>query len=103
MDGRSSQPLSGMDLRHLLTVLLLDAGQLTTDELVAAVRSSGRDVAGRASKTVSDALRWEVRKGRVVRIRRSTYAPGSMPRSTQWWMRRRVDQFIRRGEFGGPW
>jgi hypothetical protein len=82
-----------VDLRYLLTVVLLDAGrELTTDELVAAVRSSGQDVAGRASKTVSDALRWEVGKGRVVRIKRSTYARGSMPRSTQWWIRHRVDQ-----------
>jgi hypothetical protein len=96
--------LTGMNLRYLLTVVLLDAGRpLTTAELVEAVRSSGRDIAGRASKTVSDALRWEIRKGRVVRLGRSVYRCGSMPRSTQWWIRRRVRQLVLRDELEAAW
>lgn len=88
-----------MDLRYVLTIVLLDAGRpLSTSELLTAVRAAGRDVSGRASKTVSDALRWEVRRGRVVRVGRSQYAPGTMPRSTQWWIRRRVDELVERDE-----
>jgi hypothetical protein len=36
----------------------------------------------RASKTISDALRWEVKRGRVVRLGQGRYGPGTMPRST---------------------
>lgn len=87
------QPLSGVELRYTLTVILLDAGRpLAVAELVEAVRCGGMAIPGRASKTISDALRWEVRKGRVVRVRRSTYARGSMPRSTEWWIRNQVRQ-----------
>ena len=61
--------VGGTGLRHAICVCLLDArGPLTLPEVVAGVEALGWSVPGRASKTVSDALRWEVRKGRVERL-----------------------------------
>ena len=59
-------------------------------ELVAWLARAGMPVAGRPSKVVSDALRYEVGRGRVVRAARGYYAPDSMPRQTEWRIRRRV-------------
>lgn len=81
----------GLELRYLLTVALLDQGrEVTLAELIGMIESDGFAIEGRRSKTVSDALRWEARKGRVVRLGRARYGPGRMPRSTEWWIRRRV-------------
>ena len=89
--SRSTHALTTLDLRYLLTVHLLEAEHsLSISELVALVESDGFALPGRASKTVSDALRWEIRRGRVVRVRRATYRVGSMPRQTKGHIRRRV-------------
>lgn len=82
--------LHGRDLRYVLTIWLFTVGEQSVDELVAAVRGGGFDVEGRPSKAVSDALRWEVRRGRVRRVGRGRYARGRMPRSTYSWMRAKV-------------
>jgi hypothetical protein len=80
--------LNGIGLRYELCVCLLDARMpLTISELVVRIEANGFAVPGRASKTVSDALRWEVRRGRVTRIGRGRYERGVMPRSTEWWIR----------------
>jgi hypothetical protein len=83
-------PIAGLHLRYLLTLHLFDAGESTIGDLVAAVGRQGFRLDGRPSKTVSDALRWELRRGRVVRRGRGRYAPGVMPRQTQSWMRQRL-------------
>src|SRR5215217_7975964 len=84
----------GVRLRHVLSVCLLDEQRvMTVPELVIKVEAFGLPISGRASKTVSDSLRWEVCKGRVVRVTRSRYRAGSMPRSTEWWIRRQVDAY----------
>ena len=70
--------------------LLEEQRAMTVPEIVAGVEAFGLSVPGRSSKVVSDALRWEVRKGRIVRLERSRYRTGSMPRSTEWWIRRQV-------------
>lgn len=81
--------LGSRALRYLVTVLLQDVGQpLTVPELVDAIRATGWQIPGRPSKTVSDALRWEIRKGRVRRHGRGLYGPGRMPPSTLRWLRR---------------
>jgi hypothetical protein len=83
--------LVGIQLRYELCVCLLDArAPLNIADLVARIEAKGFAVEGRASKTVSDALRWEVRRGRVVNTGRGRYARGSMPRSTEWWIRTHV-------------
>ncbi len=81
----------GLELRYLLTTLLLEAGsRMTLDALVDAVAHEGFVLRGRPSKVVSDALRWEIGRGRVVRHGRGIYAPGTMPRQTKSRIRRRV-------------
>ena len=60
---------------------------MTVTEVVEELLEHDVAVPGRAGKTISDALRWEVRKGRVRRIGPATYAFGWMPASTGRWMR----------------
>lgn len=75
--------VSGTDLRYLLTAYLFDHGPATVEELVDALAYHGFNPGGRSSKSVSDALRWETSRGRVVRSGRGHYGPGSMTRATQ--------------------
>ena len=60
---------------------------MTVAEIVEALGRVGVDVPGRGSRTISDALRWEIRKGRVRRTAPATYVFGRMPASTGRWMR----------------
>lgn len=75
--------LQGIELRYMLAVNLDTHGSASIFELIEQLEYQGFSIAGRASKTVSDALRWEVRRGRVRRLRRGVYGPGQMPRSTE--------------------
>ncbi|MGK2948350.1 MAG: hypothetical protein ACSLFP_07235 [Acidimicrobiales bacterium] len=80
--------IASRELRYLLTLLLRETGRpMTIRELVAAVEASGVRIDGRAGKVISDSLRWEVRRGRAVRVGRASYRAGEMPRSTASWMR----------------
>lgn len=85
------QRLTGRVLRYQLTLILHGAGRpLTVKELIEALEIVGHPIGGRASKTVSDALRQEVRRGRVRRGGRGTYMVGHIPESTVRWMRDHV-------------
>ena len=80
--------LDGQLLRRVLVTWLVDAQRpLAVAELVARLDHAGLRVDGRPGKVVSDSLRWEVRRGRVVRVGRGTYVAGSIPRSTAWKIR----------------
>ncbi len=55
--------IAGRELRYRLTLVLHDTRRpLTVQELLVALDQTGNAVAGRQSKTVSDALRWEIRR-----------------------------------------
>jgi len=82
--------ISGVELRYLLSLCLWQRGPMTVRELVEAVAAGGFVLAHRPSKQVSDALRWEVRRGRAVRLGRGRYGPGRTPRSTRDRMRTRI-------------
>jgi hypothetical protein len=82
--------LRGIDLRYVLTSHLLLHGPMTVAALIDDLEGYGFGFAGRASKAVSDALRWEIRRDRVRRLRRGHYGPGAMPRSTEQHIRKRV-------------
>jgi hypothetical protein len=83
--------VSGTDLRYLLTAYLFDHGPATVEELVDALAYHGFRAAGRrSSKSVSDALRWEMARGRVIRVGRGHYRAGAMTRATQQRIVRRV-------------
>lgn len=85
MDGHDDdRQLWGRDLRYVLTWHLVEAGTvLSVGELVRRVAADGFVVPGAANKAVSDALRWEIRRGRVVRVGRGRYRSGVMPRQTK--------------------
>ncbi len=67
-------------LRYLLVAELMRCQlPVSPRELVERIEARGLTVPGRAPKTVSDALRWEVAKGRVVKLGRGRYAGGNNP------------------------
>lgn len=82
--------LRGTELRYVLTIHLFDHGPATVDDLVDALSARGFRASGRASKSVSDALRCEIGHDRVRRIGRGRYGPGWMPRSTEHRIHQRV-------------
>ena len=83
--------LRGIELRYVLTTHLALHGSMTVPNLIEDLDYQGFGFDGRASKAVSDALRWEVRRGRVRRLRRGLYGPGAMPRSTEQHIQKRVE------------
>jgi hypothetical protein len=82
--------LRGTELRYVLTMHLLSHGPASIPELADALACHGFAVAGRASKSISDALRWEMGYGRVRRLGRGLYGPGWMPRGTEHRIHKRV-------------
>jgi hypothetical protein len=82
--------LRGIELRYVLTMYLLGQGRSTVGDLVEALAYYGFAVDSPPGKSVSDALRWERRRGRVRRLSRGVYGPGEMPRGTEHRIRRRV-------------
>ncbi|OMC34006.1 hypothetical protein A5740_10150 [Mycobacterium sp. GA-1841] len=82
--------LRGTNLRYVLTMQLLRYGTQSVADLVDALDDQGFTISGRPSKTISDALRWEMAHGRVLRIRHGRYRPGEVPRSTEHRIRNRV-------------
>ena len=96
--GNPTRELRGLILRYFLTVTLVDSGrEVTVRELCEALAARGCATAGRTSKVISDALRWEVRRGRVQRTGRGRYAARRFPRQTLGWMRARLAE-----EWSGP-
>jgi len=82
--------LKGIDLRYALTMYLLQHGPTTVNELIEALEWQGFSISGRASKEISDALRWERRRGRVRRLARGLYGLGFVPRATEYRIYHRV-------------
>ncbi len=82
--------LRGYELRCVLTLHLFQNGKATVADLVDILDFHGFEVAGRASKAISDALRYEVAHGRVWRLRRGQYGPASMPRATEYRIHQRA-------------
>jgi len=85
-----SGQLKGTELRYVLTLHLAQHGRATVAELIDVLAWHGFSVRGRASKAISDALRWEIGRGRVYRLRRGLYGPGCIPRGTEYRILNRV-------------
>jgi len=75
--------LWGIELRYVVTMHLLSHGPASISERAEAVAWQGFAVAERASKSISDALRWEMGYGRVRRLGRGLYGPSWLPRGTE--------------------
>lgn len=84
-------PLYGRALRFVLVEQLEQHRRMTVAEMVSMITEHRFVLTGRASKVISDALRWEVARGRVVRLGRGLYAYGRPPRTTA----RRIRRFGR--------
>jgi hypothetical protein len=82
--------LRGIELRYVLTMHLAVHGPASVTELIGALDHHGFCVSGRPSKAVSDALRWEIERGRVHRLARGRYGPAYIPRSTEYRIHQRV-------------
>jgi len=93
--------VSGMALRYLACLTLRQYRRpLTVGGLVSAIEADGWPIAGQPNKTLADALRWELKKKRIIRVGRGRYAYGKVPRSTEWWMRNELAR-IRSELFAG--
>lgn len=84
--------LSGRMLRYVCTTLIFENGPCSVPQLYDLIRNEGFTINGRPSKTISDALRWEIAHDRVERLGRSLYGPGVLPRTTRDRITRRVSQ-----------
>jgi hypothetical protein len=82
--------LRGIELRYVLTMYLAQHGPATISEMIDVLTWHGFCVSGRASKAVSDALRWEIERGRVYRLGRGRYRSADIPRSTEYRIHQRV-------------
>jgi hypothetical protein len=82
--------LHGIELRYVLTWQLALHGPATVAELIDVLTWHGFWVSGRPSKAVSDALRWEIGRGRVYRVGRGRYRSADIPRSTEYRIHQRV-------------
>ncbi len=75
--------LRGIELRYVLTMHLARHGRSSIRQLVDALAFHGFTADHPVNKSVSDALRWERRRGRVRHIKYGVYGPGEMPRGTE--------------------
>ncbi len=82
--------VQGIELRYVLTMHLFTHGRSSISDLVEALAYHGVEVDSPAGKSVSDALRWERRRGRVRRLAWGVYGPGEMPGGTEHRIHRRV-------------
>jgi hypothetical protein len=96
---QAGRPLSGLILRYVLTHYVHRLREATVADLVGCLERDGLRVAGRPSKVVSDALRWEIKRGRVVRVGRGRYVAGYLPRGTE----NRIQRRYRLAVAGTPW
>ncbi|MGH3560660.1 MAG: hypothetical protein ACRDTN_02345 [Mycobacterium sp.] len=112
--NKNKRCLRGIELRYVLTMHLFISGPATVAEMADTLASQGFCVSGRASKSISDALRWERGYGRVRRLGRGRYGPAWMPRGTEHRIHKRVlalraeadglpeDRYAARGAAGAP-
>lgn len=81
--GDEVEPLWGRGLRFVLVGELMNRQEMTVAQMAAYLVEQGHVLEGRASKVISDALRWEVRNGRVGRLGRGRYRYRSAPSTTR--------------------
>jgi hypothetical protein len=83
--------LGGRRLRYAVAVLPHERGDtMTLDELAAALAAWRYGTGPEPRKAISDALRWELHRGRAIRVGRGRYRSRGLARSTHGWMRANV-------------
>ena len=78
------EPLRGRGLRFVMLHEIRRRRVMTVAELVDTLNAEGYELGGRASKMVSDALRWEVARGRVIRRARGSGLQVVAQRARTW-------------------
>lgn len=86
------EALRGRALRCVLVSELMNREEMTVADMVSLLDRLGFALDGRISKAVSDALRWEIGRGRVARIGRGRYRYLGAPPTTAWRIRRLAAQ-----------
>jgi len=82
--------IRGTELRYVIVDHLFRHGPKTILEIIDELDSHGFEVRGSAGKTISDALRWEVGRGRLRRLRRGYFGSAALPRTTEQRIHRRA-------------
>lgn len=82
LDHLEPDALRGRALRFILVDLLRQHPVVTVADMVTYLDELGYQLPGRASKVISDALRWEQARGRVIRLGRGIYRYGRTPTTT---------------------
>lgn len=92
MDGTDTRPLRTIELRYVLTDLIDRPPRPVwkVRDLVDELAAAGFELGERPSKSVSDALRTEVSRGRVRRVGWGSYQAGFVPDSTRRRIRKRA-------------
>ena len=77
--------LAGIKLRYAIVAALIAARRpMSVEELLESFERRGLTVrSSYPAKAVADAVRWEIRRGRVARVRRGVYAAGTVAPSTR--------------------
>ncbi len=87
-----NRQISGRALRFIVLAEIRRNHTMTVAQMATFLADLGYTLPGRPSKVISDALRWEVARGRVNRTARGVYTYGTVPPSTA----RRVRIFAQR-------
>ena len=82
--------LWGRGLRHFLVAVLANARRPM--RIAERIADEPAQLNGRPSKVISDALRWEIARGRVRKTARGVYEYATAPRSTLRFIRQRVQR-----------
>ncbi|MDW3219871.1 MAG: hypothetical protein R8F63_14750 [Acidimicrobiales bacterium] len=95
MNWRTRMPyrpeVTGILLRYALLDVMHGVTQPTSvDEIVHAIERLGVTIPERKGKWVSDALRTEHKKGRIIRVGRNRYVGTEIPRSTRYRAKRAI-------------
>jgi len=77
-----SVELRGTDLRHWIIGEARKQSPISIRMMIASAADQGFSFAGRPSKVISDALRCERRRGRIVKTGRGEYTLGTIPRTS---------------------
>ena len=84
MGRRQDGTVTGRGLRFVMLHEIRRRRVMTVAELVDTLNAEGYELGGRASKVVSDALRWEVARGRVIRRARGSGLQVVAQRARTW-------------------
>jgi hypothetical protein len=93
-------PIGGIELRHSVLVVLARRFGLprSVDQILEDLEAYGfRPDSDRPGKALADAVRWEIRRGRIERVGWGVYRLGHAPESTMRRARQRMQAALESG------